>query len=529
MQAWWIYRGYNQRKQNLESQLSLALEHAVGELNTKQEIAFIAKVGSDELKEHQRHLNRAAADMKRLEERQMQRIRDVEDAESSEIVHEISVVNSATTSIVTSDSLSEKQIDSLLASIDQNHDQRSGAKSGASASVIVSDDGGSVSTSITWSTDDSALVRVLEFQRNGRLEELVERIERENMLAERGFHQAINTQLLAATLTKNLSDLGINQSFEFAVLSNDSLLVEPFESAGYHGLKADLMAERSLFPYDLISKDAVLNVKLATGFGSIMKQLWPMVLASVVFSVLMLVLFALTVNRLLSQTRLSQLKTDFINNMSHELKTPLATISLAADTMLLDSIPKEKINEFAKTIKKEHHRIHEHIERVLNMAQAEKDKLEMEKSLIDVSAFANTIAQDLELILKEKKAVLSLEVQEDLPRFEADEFHFRAALTNLIDNALKYSQADPKVSFSIQQQNGLWRFEISDQGIGMTSEEQRLAFEPFYRAETGNQQSTKGFGLGLSYVKMIVKAHGGEIKLNSEVGKGTSVALIFKQ
>ena len=349
------------------------------------------------------------------------------------------------------------------------------------------------------------------------------------ILGESSMGQAIDTQLLAATLTKNLADLGINQSFEFAVLSDDSLLVEPFESAGYHVLKADLMAERSLFPYDLISKAAMLNVKLATGFGSIMNQLWPMVLASVVFSVLMVVLFALTVNRLLSQTRLSQLKTDFINNMSHELKTPLATISLAADTMLLNTIPKEKINEFAKTIKKEHHRIHEHIERILNMAQAEKNKLVMEMTPIDVSAFANSIVQDLELILKEKNAVLSLEVQEDLPRFEADEFHFRAAITNLIDNALKYSKSNPEINFSIKNQNGKWRFEISDLGIGMSEEEQRLAFEPFYRAETGNQQSTKGFGLGLSYVKMIVKAHRGEIKLNSEVGKGTSVALIFNQ
>lgn len=526
-QAWWIYRGYEQQKLNLRSQLSLALRQAVEEINTKEEIAFIAKVGAEETS-RERAVVAEKESAKAQKEAEKQRILMIETVQEAVRESGVNVSNSASVSVVSSDEWTEKEMDSLVAIAKaQVSHATSSHSNGSSVSVMVSDDDGEISTRINWQTEDSALIDVLEFQQEGRLTELIEKIEKESMFAEKHMQRDLDTVLLANALQKSLENIGLNRAYEFSVQSEDSLIIAPIISSGFSKANEEYTVSTRLFPYDLISKDALIKLQLTDSFGAIMKQLWSMIAVSVLFSLLMIGLFVFTIQRLLSQTRLSALKTDFINNMSHELKTPLATISLAADTLMLDSLSKEKAREFAQTIKKEHHRIHDHIERVLHMAQSEKGKLIMDKRPIDVNVLLTEINADLTLILEEREAKISIETEMDLPSLFADQLHMRSAITNLVDNSLKYCSTQPQVLCKAGKRNNELFISIQDNGIGMTEEQQRMAFDTFYRAETGNQQTTKGFGLGLSYVKTVVEAHDGQIKLQSQKGKGTTVHLIF--
>jgi two-component system phosphate regulon sensor histidine kinase PhoR len=534
VQAWWIYRGYEQQKGTLKSQMSLALSQAVNEVNTQEEIAFLARVDAEQAKAHEMALARQEAELARLQteldEEAMvyERIVYVESSNEHSKTDVVSVSNSSQVSVMSSDDLDPHEIDSLiaLARIQPSGPVNEG-KSGANVSVIVKNVDGAFSTEMKWDTDDSALIQVLKIQKEGRLEALIEKIEQENIFAHERLQHDLDTVLLREALRTSFSNFGLDQPFEFAVSSKDSLRVKPIASNHFLENETEMTVETSLFPFDLITKDAMLKVQLADSFSTIMSQLWGMIAVSVIFSLSMIAIFILTINRLLSQTRLSQLKTDFINNMSHELKTPLATISLAADTIMLDSISKEKVTEFAKTIKKEHVRIHDHIDRVLNMAQAEKGRLEMEKEPIEIEPFVTSIFSDLSLILKEKKAEVIIDVADQLPALPADLFHLRAALTNLVDNALKYSNDHPEIKFIARSVQNQIEISITDNGIGMSEEQIRLAFEPFYRVETGNLQKTKGFGLGLSYVKMVMEKHGGTVRLQSVPNEGTTVTLIF--
>lgn len=524
VQAWWIYRGYEQQKLNLRSQLSLALRQAVEEINTKEDIAFIARVGSEEdLKKQMEIAEKEAAKAQKAAEKQ--RVLMIETVKEAVRESGVNVSNSTSVSVISSDEWTEKEMDSLVSIARAQASKTKSSHSNTSkVSVMVSDEDGEVSTRINWQTEDSALLDVLEFQQEGRLTELIEKIERESMLAEKHVQRDVDTSLLASALHKSLENLGLNRAYEFSVQSEDSL-VASITSPGFSKFNEEYTVSTRLFPFDLIAKDAHIKLQLTDSFGAIMKQLWSMIAVSVLFSVLMIGLFVFTIQRLLSQTRLSALKTDFINNMSHELKTPLATISLAADTLMLDSLSKEKAKEFAQTIKKEHHRIHDHIERVLHMAQSEKGKLLIEKRPIDVNVLLQEIVADLTLIVEERKANISFDTELDLPPLYADALHIRSAITNLIDNSLKYCTHQPHVLCKASKQRDKLHIIIEDNGIGMTEEQLQMAFDPFYRAETGNQQATKGFGLGLSYVKTVVEAHDGQISLQSQKGRGTSVNL----
>ena len=252
-----------------------------------------------------------------------------------------------------------------------------------------------------------------------------------------------------------------------------------------------------------------------------------MIVGAIFFTLMIISAFYITVSALLRQKKLSEIKNDFINNMTHELKTPLATISLAIDALKNEKViqDRSKMDYFNGIIKEENKRMNKHVETILQAAVMDRQEIQLTKQPVQVNGLINEILGNYALQLQEKNGVVELQLNARRDLINADPVHFRNLISNLIDNAVKYSKENLvlKISTSNTNRNLIIRFE--DNGIGMSKETVRRIFEKFYRAHTGNIHNVKGFGLGLSYVKTIIDAHNGKIKVDSTLGRGSTFTL----
>ena len=261
----------------------------------------------------------------------------------------------------------------------------------------------------------------------------------------------------------------------------------------------------------------------------IMRQIGWMIAASVLFTTIIVSAFALTVRTLFSQKKLSEIKSDFINNMTHELKTPLATISLAIDALVNNKVinDPEKIKYYSAMIKEENRRMNKQVEKILQSARLERQEKNLNLQPFDAHEIIRKVADNLSLQIQEKNGTLTLNLAAPKHEVTVDEVHFSNIIFNLLDNAIKYSKNNLEINISTQIQNGMLAIRIKDNGIGMNKETQSHIFEKFYRAHTGNLHDVKGFGLGLNYVKAITEAHGGKVRVESAVGKGSAFTATF--
>ncbi|MGZ8510135.1 MAG: sensor histidine kinase [Chitinophagaceae bacterium] len=255
------------------------------------------------------------------------------------------------------------------------------------------------------------------------------------------------------------------------------------------------------------------------------KELRLRILTSIFFTIIIITAFYLTVRTMLRQKKLGEIKNDFINNMTHEFKTPIATISLAVDAMKNEKVlqDRDKMSYFSAIIKEENQRMNRQVETILKASQLEKQEVELNMQPLHVHEIIKDVVDNFALQLQEKsgKAELMLNAANDLVM--ADEVHFSNMINNLIDNAVKYSKENTPLLLKITtQSNGKnLTLRVEDNGIGMNKETVKRVFERFYRAHTGNLHNVKGFGLGLSYVKTVVEAQEGEIKVDSVLGRGS--------
>jgi two-component system phosphate regulon sensor histidine kinase PhoR len=228
---------------------------------------------------------------------------------------------------------------------------------------------------------------------------------------------------------------------------------------------------------------------------------------------------------MIRKKKLSEIKNDFINNMTHEFKTPLATISLAVDALKNDKVTSDpqKLGYFSGIIKEENQRMNRQVETILKSALMERQEVELNLKTINVHQVIEDVVDNFMLRLDEKGGSLEMNLQAEQFIIEADEVHFSNLINNLLDNAVKYSKDNvaPKVCIATASTPKKILIKIEDNGIGMTRETLKRIFEKFYRAHTGNIHNVKGFGLGLSYVKTVVEAHNGNIKAESTLGKGS--------
>lgn len=342
--------------------------------------------------------------------------------------------------------------------------------------------------------------------------------------------QEVHNRIRSAMDRQNLKHM----DFEFAVTDmNDDyeMLSKNFGSELY-----DTVNNRRLYapilPNDNPDVEEIPSLEhLIIVVPDFNKQIWAslrwVMFGAIVFMVVIIAAFYVTVKSLLNQKKLSEIKSDFINNMTHEFKTPLATISLAVDALRNEKVQsdKEKAKYFSNIIKEENIRMNKHVETILQAALMEKQELQLNLVPLQVHEVIQHVLENYQLQLKEKEADVQLLLNAKNDMISADEVHFTNLFSNLIDNAIKYSNDKLRITISTHSTKNHVIVRVADNGIGMSKESVKRIFEKFYRAHTGNLHNVKGFGLGMSYVKTVIDAHKGKIKVESTPGKGTSFTI----
>lgn len=256
-------------------------------------------------------------------------------------------------------------------------------------------------------------------------------------------------------------------------------------------------------------------------------QVWAslkwVLLGAITFMMVILAAFFVTIRSLLIQKKLSEIKSDFINNMTHEFKTPIATISLAVDAMRNEKVQAnpEKMAYFSGIIKDENIRMNKHVETILQAAHMDREELKLNPVPLHLHELIEGAIDNHQLQLKEKNGEVILHLDASSDVIVADEIHFSNLISNLIDNAIKYAATAPVITINTYIKGAAIFVSVADNGIGMTDETQKRIFEKFYRAHTGNLHNVKGFGLGMSYVKTVIDAHKGSISVSSKLGEGS--------
>ena len=321
--------------------------------------------------------------------------------------------------------------------------------------------------------------------------------------------------------------------FEFAV-SDNSITGEQIQSDQFFKYFIDSTHNTNvaipLTPaagstYENIAKEEFWVVIVPHQSSIVFKEILWFIVVSVLFTMIIITAFFITIKALLRQKKLSEIKSDFINNMTHEFKTPLATISLAVDALKNEKVvtDKDKHEYFTDIIKEENKRMNKQVETILQAALFDKKEIQLNNKLISAHTIIRTAVNNITLPLEEKKGMIEFDFKATSDTIDGDELHFLNIINNLLENAVKYSKENGLlIKITTENSRNRLIIKISDTGIGMSRETLKRIFEKFYRAHTGNIHNVKGFGLGLNYVKTIVEAHKGSIKAESSLGLGST-------
>jgi two-component system phosphate regulon sensor histidine kinase PhoR len=365
----------------------------------------------------------------------------------------------------------------------------------------------------------------------------------QKMLNLHPLEERINLGVLHGLLEQEIKKKkGIEAEFQYGVFSNQkgsfvinngsyAVINENYNSA--ESIDNDLY--NSSYKTELFSNSyalespGLLMVHFPNRTSMIWSSSWKTLLASIIFTGLILFCFSYTVLVIFEQKKVSEMKTDFINNMTHEFKTPIATISLAADSITSPMISgnAEKVRRFADIIRQENTRMNNQVEKVLQMALIDKREYKLNMLQINLHDIINQAVQNSKLQVEKKDGKVTAQKKATNPYVYGDLTHVSNIVNNLLDNANKYSPEKPQISVITRNVAQGVEVIIQDQGIGMSREALKHIFDKFYRVHTGNRHDVKGFGLGLSYVKSLMDAHQGQIDVKSEVGKGSSFILTF--
>ncbi|MGS0748068.1 sensor histidine kinase [Halpernia sp. GG3] len=335
----------------------------------------------------------------------------------------------------------------------------------------------------------------------------------------------VDNTVLDSVLIKELKMRGINTPVGYAIYDKNAKPTKILNAL----YKKD---DKDIYKYPLFtdSKDRTLfslSIMFPRKDYSLARNNLPMLLGTFMSLLTILGIYIISINYMMRQKKIAEVKTDFINNMSHEFKTPLATISVATDSLANDKIATnpEKVKYYSALIKQENLRMKNQVENVLNMSKLERNEMELFLRETDVRALINRMADSFKLIVEKREGVITKDFEATKHIFKIDEFHMSNALINLFDNANKYSPEAPEINIKTKNEGNWYVIEIKDRGMGMETHNKLKIFEKFFREETGNIHNVKGQGLGLSYVKKIVELHKGQIIVESTKDKGSTFTI----
>lgn len=352
--------------------------------------------------------------------------------------------------------------------------------------------------------------------------------------------ERIQLDLLSQSLKEELTSRGINTPYQYGVYAkarnsyvvvNDHYVVVDNSPQVTHGGASTLFNSKyrvALFQKD-IESPGNLSIYFPNRTSLVLGSVWKTLVLSVIFTGIILFSFWYTIQVIYRQKKLGEMKTDFINNMTHEFKTPIATISLATDSIaspMVVSHP-DKIKRFVDIIRQENRRMNSQVERVLQIAQLDKKDFQLRLSETNLHELIQQAVDNFSLQVEKREGVLKVELQATRPVVQGDATHIASVVHNLLDNANKYSPEKPEIAIRTRNVPNGVEITVEDKGIGISKEARKHIFDKFYRVHTGNIHDVKGFGLGLSYVKAIVTAHKGYVDVRSEPGKGSAFTLTF--
>ncbi len=337
----------------------------------------------------------------------------------------------------------------------------------------------------------------------------------------------INANVLEFYLKKDFFDLSIHSSFSYAIYDCEGDKIVYRSALNEQGEKIEVVVPRRDLPvyehdnyyFSVYFPDKKADI--ISGMGA-----W---IFSTIAVLIVLFSFVIIVYIVLRQERLSAIQKDFINNMTHEFKTPIATISISSDVLKNPNIIKtpERLASYATIIQEEALRLKNQVERVLQMAHLDRDDIKLKWEVVDAHEIIKKSIQNIQPTLHDKNAVINCTLSANNPNIMTDKLHLTNIIFNLLDNALKYSINAPEVRIVTSNLSKRFEIIIIDNGIGIADEQRKKIFDKFYRVPTGNLHDVKGFGLGLNYVKIMMKSLKGSVEVESEPGKGSKFILTF--
>lgn len=342
-----------------------------------------------------------------------------------------------------------------------------------------------------------------------------------NITSRTPIHKRISKEEILEYLTKECKERGIKSNFDFAVYSNE--LATKIRSSDFQFNPSSTYGV-PLFVNDTFNTKYQLYVNFSDKNKELLKSILGMALLSLAFTGVIVLAYANTLKQLSKQRQISQIKTDFINNMTHEFKTPIATINLALDAMKNPKVAdnKEFINRYLKMIRDENRRMNAQVENVLRISKLENNELDLPKTRVKLHEIIEDAITHVSLIVEDRGGFIKTNLQALKCSVLGNDLHLTNVIVNMLDNAIKYTEVPPEIIIETENIKDTILLKITDNGIGMTKNVQKKIFEKFYREHTGDIHNVKGHGLGLAYVKKILEDHNAEIYLESEKGKGST-------
>jgi two-component system, OmpR family, phosphate regulon sensor histidine kinase PhoR len=358
----------------------------------------------------------------------------------------------------------------------------------------------------------------------GVLDRVQFEIEYRDIVLQRPIQERVSVKLINDILNFELHKSDIKTKYDFAVYDNG--LATKLKTEEFRYDKCNTLSIPILLDADGKSKYNLL-VRFPNQANFVFSSLIPMTVLSCLFILVILYTYTSALRQLITQKQISEIKTDFINNMTHEFKTPIATINLALDAIRNPKIidDKEKVQKYLMMIKDENKRMHAQVENVLRISKLEKKELNINKEPHNIDDFVEDAIDHVSLILEDREGVIHKDFKAQKNIVLLNDVHFTNVIVNILDNAIKYTTDKPVIYISTENMDDFVVIKIKDNGIGMPKTVQKKVFDKFYREHTGDIHNVKGHGLGLAYVKQIIQDHNGIITVESEKGKGSTFSI----
>jgi two-component system phosphate regulon sensor histidine kinase PhoR len=341
-------------------------------------------------------------------------------------------------------------------------------------------------------------------------------------MSEKEINDIIDSPKISSAIKMEFARQGLPLDFVFGTycVSGDTAMINKAYS---NNPMKDFAYKSPLLATDFVKAGSLLLLDFPGHFRYLLASVAGMLLLSLFFTLAIVTAFAFSLHVIFRQKKLSDITNDFINNMTHELKTPLATISLTADTLGLSSVStnSEMVGEYSGMIKNEVKKLSRHVDRILEAAVLERNGNKQQTEILSINQLAGDEVKIFEPIVQQRGGKIEAHLPEEEIKIHANRDMIRGVICNLLDNAVKYSKEKPDITISVSRSGSNLLCYVEDHGVGISKADQKMIFEKFYRAHTGNRHDVKGFGLGLSFVKNVIESMHGRVWVESEQGKGS--------